>query len=151
MTPGLITVLIAIEAAGPSTAPTTGITSAQMYHRMFENGRLRTAAAMVARGDCPGAISYARRKRSTDVLAAIERLCAPRVTASVASADPDAASDIAAFAADPSHPLFELVRGDMIRFLRSGEVRSLQEAYDQAVTARAASARAILTGRNAQR
>ena len=119
----------------------TGYTSEQMYHHLFEGRRRKAAAAMAARGDCSGAAAYAGRQRSPELAREVRRLCpAP----SGGAQPPDVDARIAAFAADPRHPLFALVTPDMIRLLRDGRAQSLQDAYDQAVAGRAVQARAEL-------
>ena len=57
-------------------------------------------------------------------------------TPRTSAVSPDA--EVAAFAADPRHPLFELVRSDMARLIGSGRATDLQSAYDQAVEAKRA-------------
>ena len=49
-----------------------------------------------------------------------------------------AEAEVASFASDAHHPLFELVRSDMAQLMRSGRAINLQTAYDQAVATRRA-------------
>jgi hypothetical protein len=43
-------------------------------------------------------------------------------------------AQVAAFAADPAHPYFGIVRGKMFALLRDGQASSMQQAYDLAVS-----------------
>lgn len=43
-------------------------------------------------------------------------------------------AQIAAFAVDPAHPYFGIVRGKMFELLRNGQATSMQQAYDLAVS-----------------
>ena len=139
--------LLIVQANPLQELASDRISSVEMYHRVFEDGRLRTAAAMAARGDCPGALAYAKRKRSPATLSAIERLCRSDANAPITPAPEPAltpAAEVAAFATAPEHALFELVRHEMVVLLESGEAGSLQKAYEIAVTAKAARARVDL-------
>jgi hypothetical protein len=43
-------------------------------------------------------------------------------------------AQVGAFAADPAHPYFGIVRGKMFELLRDGQASSMQQAYDLAVS-----------------
>jgi hypothetical protein len=53
-------------------------------------------------------------------------------------------SEIAAFAADPSHSHFEAVRGHMSALLQAGQAKDLADAYEQAVYANPVTRAAVL-------
>lgn len=53
-------------------------------------------------------------------------------------------SEIASFAADPSHSHFESVRGHMSALLQAGQATSLKDAYEQAVWANPTTRAAVL-------
>jgi hypothetical protein len=53
-------------------------------------------------------------------------------------------SEIAAFAADPSHSHFEAVRGHMSALLQAGQAKDLADAYEQAVYANPTTRAAVL-------
>jgi hypothetical protein len=94
-------------------------------HRM-ENRQLATQA--LQNGDCATAKTMAARDK--DMLAYVTGTCAAR---DEAAARRQAGDEVAAFAADPRHPSFGQVRGQMADLLRGGQAKTLQDAYDQAV------------------
>ena len=126
------------------------MTSEEMYHRLFEANRQRRAAALAGRGNCLAALAYAERTASPAVIAATRRRCPAGVSGAPVLAappgPPTADEEVAAFTADPRHPLFALVRADMARLMGEGRALDLPSAYDQAVSARAAQFRAELSG-----
>lgn len=46
-----------------------------------------------------------------------------------------AVAQVAAFAADPMHPYFGIVRDDIMALVEAGQASTLKEAYDKAVAA----------------
>ena len=102
------------------------------YERQMQNRQLAEQA--LQRGDCPTARTMAVKDK--DMLKYVESSCASMAAqGSEAQAQARATADVQAFAADPHHPYFQRVRGQMGDLLRSGRAHTLQEAYDLAVTA----------------
>lgn len=127
-------------AAYPSSASSDGLAQAQKG--FFDSAaaailRAREAAAQrkqqnrsavqaaVQRGDCATAGKLAAGDK--EALAYVERTCAAQARQKTAL------DQVAAFAADPAHPLFEEVRDQMSDLLRAGKALTLQQAYDMAV------------------
>lgn len=105
-------------------------------HRADEAQTDQAISNAIAYNDCDVARQIAGKNRGRLARIAAECHAAPPAAqAAPAYTSAEVQAEIAAFAANPAHPYFGLVREQMGQLLKEGRAGSLQEAYDFATAA----------------
>lgn len=94
----------------------------------LQQGYNNLAAGIIALG-----IAARERREAVEEAREESRAAAANEAAAAAAQKQDYYNQVAAFAMDPAHPYFGLVRATMSDLIRAGTASTIQQAYDMAI------------------